>query len=118
MASIMQMTVCIALSLYSCCLKENLTTLYSHIFTGICILCALGTTIGLEPEHYIFCLVSCVFVSIWASFVIHNLIAIHKQLKKETSFYAALTVQTDLTILLKAHCIKKRLAKDEQEQQP
>ena len=101
MTSVMQLCVCIALSLYSCCLKENFTTLYSHIFCGIFLATALGCSIALYTSNYVIFIAVAVLVSLWTSFIAHNLMAICLTLKNNESFYTALIVQTDLTMLIK-----------------
>ena len=53
MTSVMQMGVCIALSLYSCCLKDRFTILYSHLFFGIVLAIALGSSIALYSKNFI-----------------------------------------------------------------
>ena len=92
MTSVMQMSVCISLSLYSCCMNENFTTLYSHIFFGIVLACTLGCSIALYIDYYLSFIVAASYVTIWASFISHNLMAIHDTLKKNESFYCALIV--------------------------
>ena len=92
MTSLMQMSVCIALSLYTCCLNEHFTILYSHIFFGIVLVCVLGCSIGLYLHHYINFIYVAIYVSIWASFISLNLMALRENLKKNESFYTALIV--------------------------
>ena len=108
LTSVMQMSICIALSLYSCCLKEQFTTLYSHIFAGIFLVCAMLTSIALFSQYYICFLCSAACVGLWASFVTHNLMAIHMSMGKNESFYLALLTQTDMTILINK-CCKRRI---------
>ena len=78
MTSLMQMCVCIALSLYSCCMNEHFTTLYSHIFFGIMLAPALGCSIALYLDYYMSFIGAAIYVAIWASFISHNLMAIHE----------------------------------------
>ena len=92
MTSLMQMCVCIALSLYSCCMNEHFTTLYSHIFFGIVLASALGCSIALYTDYYLSFIGAASYVVLWASFISHNLMAIHDSLKKSESFYCALIV--------------------------
>lgn len=92
MTSLMQMCVCIALSLYSCCMNEHFTTLYSHIFFGIVLASTLGCSIALYTDYYLSFIGAASYVVLWASFISHNLMAIHDSLKKSESFYCALIV--------------------------
>ena len=92
MTSLMQMSVCIALSLYSCCMNEYFTTLYSHIFLGIVLASALGCSIALYTDYYMSFIGAASYVALWASFISHNLMAISDSLKKSESFYCALIV--------------------------
>ena len=66
------------------------------------------TSIALFSKYYIFFLSSAACVGLWASFVTHNLMAIHKSMGKNESFYIALLTQTDVTILIN-QCQKRRM---------
>ena len=80
MSSIMKLSVFFGLSCYSCCLKEHITTLYSHIWIGLMLLPTLGFSIAIFTDFYVYMLVSAVCVAIWASFILHNLMAISASL--------------------------------------
>ena len=92
MSSIMQLSIFIGLCCYSCCLKEHITTLYSHIWIGLMLLASLGCSIALFTDYYMYLLVSAACVAAWASFVVHNLMALSETLEINESFYAALIV--------------------------
>ena len=92
MTSIMKLSVIVGLCFYSCCLKERLTTLYSHIWIGLMLIVSLGGSIALFPDFYIYFLVSAGYVALWASFLTHNLMALNETLEINESFYAALVV--------------------------
>jgi len=101
MLSIMQLTCCVALSLYSCCVKKEFTRIWSHIFVGMMLLCSVGVCIALHPKHFVFFLVSGLGVAVWVTFVMHNTMALIKEVKSTESYYAALIVQTDVAMLIK-----------------
>ena len=101
--SVMQMSVCMALSLYSCCLKEHFSTGYSHLLYSIFLATALGCSIGLFPDMYITLIGLAVYVALWASFISHNLMALRPTLKQNETFYTALRIQTDFTILIQKY---------------
>jgi len=92
MSSVMKLSVIAGLCFYSCCLKERLSTLYSHIWIGLMLLASLGCSIALFTDYYIYFLVSAACVAVWASFLVHNLMALSDSLELNESFYAALIV--------------------------
>lgn len=76
-ASLMQLSICVALALYTCCLRENFTVLYSHIFFGIFLCVALGMTFVLNYDHeFWISILIALGTSLWGSFIANNLIAI------------------------------------------
>ena len=56
------------------------------------LLSTLGFSIALFIDYYVYMLVSAACVAIWASFVVHNLMAISESLLLNESIYAALIV--------------------------
>ena len=92
MSSIMQLSVFVGLCSYSCCLKEKMTILYSHIWIGLMLLASLSCSIALFTDYYLYMLASAAIVGVWASFVVHNLITLSATLALNESFYAALIV--------------------------
>ena len=92
MSSIMKLSVIAGLCFYSCFLKERISSLYSHIWIGLTLLASLGCSIALFIDHYIYFLVSAACVAVWASFLVHNLMALDETLEINESFYAALIV--------------------------
>ena len=76
MTSLMMLSCCIALSLYACCLKENFTTLWSHVFVFILLLLVFASSVALNTDKWSYFLVSFALVSFWMTFVAHNLMAL------------------------------------------
>ena len=87
--SAMQTCCYLALSLYSCCLKSKFTVLWSHISFAILLVAALGISIAMYVENYVYTFVGCVAVAAWASLVTLNSMAIHDSVGKTEGFYAA-----------------------------
>jgi len=104
LASIMQLVCYVALALYSCCVKEELSTRYSHLFFGIILAIALGASIAFDCAHWFDHVISGPVVALWTSFVMHNLMAIAKTLQETEGIYAMLKIQADVTVLIRAHC--------------
>ena len=107
MFSIMQLTCCFALSCYSCCVKKQFTRLWSHVFVGIILLCAIGTSIGLHVNKVIDWIVGGAAIALWATFMINNHMELLESLKSNEGIYVALIIQTDIAILIKKLFRKK-----------
>ena len=105
LASIMQLVCYVSLALYSCCVKEELSTRYSHLFFGIILAIALGASIGFDRCHWFDHVVSGAVSAVMTSFVMHNLMAIAKTLQETEGIYAMLRIQADVTVLIRAHCL-------------
>ena len=103
-ASAMMACCCCALSFYACLFKTKFTVLWSHISFAILLSGSLCTAEAIYRDNRVFHIASAVLIALWASFVVHNLIAIHDTLKADESFYAALRVQADWTILCRKRC--------------
>ena len=113
--SAMHLLCCVALSFYSCCFSKEFKIWTSHIVTLTSLIFSLGISIALDPDIYAFIMVGAACVMIWVSFVIMNTASFIKFLQRDMSFYAALTVQTDLSMLVIVHCLsrfKSGMAKD------
>lgn len=102
--SAMQACCCLALSLYTCCLKSKFTVVWSHVCFGILLTCALGTAIAVYTDSFIYYIAGAGTVAIWASIVTNNLMAIHDKLCKTDGFYAAMRSQADWSILFRWKC--------------
>ena len=75
-ASAMQACCSCALSLYTCLLKQKFTFLWSHTSYAILLASALGTAEAVYTENFAYHIVSAVVVTIWASIIVQNYMAI------------------------------------------
>lgn len=110
--SMLQASCCIALSLYSCCVKNTFTRLWSHIFFAMILAVATGGIIGLNLHLYAALLYCALAVALWCSFITHNAMHLTKIVSAKEGFYAALLIQTDLFFLLRLHCARQQPIKD------
>ena len=102
--SAMMACCCCALSFYACLFKTQFTVLWSHISFVILLSGALCTAAAIYSDNRVFHIAGAVLIALRSSFVVHNLIAIHDTLKADESFFAALRVQADWTILCRKRC--------------
>ena len=72
------------------------------------LIASLSFSIALFTDYYMYLLVSAACVAVQASFVVHNLIALSASLELNEGFYAALIVQTDLTLLIRSFIEKRK----------
>lgn len=99
--SIMLASCCIALSLYSCCVKTQFTRLWSHMFFLIILILTTGAEVSYAPRHWAMLLSFTVGVALWFSWVTHNTMELIKTVSATESLYAAFIVQTDIAFLIK-----------------
>ena len=92
MFSIMQLVCPFALSCYSCCVKNQFTRRWSHVFVGILLLCVVGASIGLHVERVVDWIVCGLIVAIWATLMIDNHMELLEGLKSNDSFFVVLVI--------------------------
>ncbi len=91
-ASIMQLASCVGLSLYSCGVYEKLTVLYSHVCLVFVLTVALGMSLVLDLHLWVDSVSCFAVVTLWSSYVIHNLIQLAPTLSETEPLYAALMI--------------------------
>ena len=103
----MQACCSLALSFYTCCLKNNFTVLWSHVSFAILLIGALGVAIAVHIDNFIFYIIGAVVVALWVSLLTLNSMSIHSTLSKNDGFYAALRSQADWSNLCRRKCSNK-----------
>ena len=88
--SAMQACCCVALSLYTCCLKNKFTVLWSHVSFSILLAGALATVVAVYMDNYIYYIAGAITVAIWASNATLNSMTIHDKLRRADGFWAAM----------------------------
>ena len=118
--SLMSTCICVAFSLYTCCLKDQFTLCRSRVSALLVLAGASGVAYALYSDQVIYVVGGAIYQVLWTLLISLNITGMQRDMKRTEGIYSAFVVQSDFKVLFQAckqRCSREKTTSEEQEQE-